>query len=66
VTTNGTFARSESAIEYSSSDSSGGVRVVSFDASPPADSGGGVSDGIAGSPTSGGESLFETTTFPIA
>ena len=66
VTTNGTFAASESATEYCSSDSSGGVRVVIAAASPPADANVGVSDAIAGSPTSGGGSCFTTTTFPSA
>src|SRR5262245_34665004 len=66
VTTNGTFAAIESATEYFRSDSSGGVRVVIAAASPPTDDSVGVSDGIAGSPTSGGGSFFTTTTFPSA
>jgi hypothetical protein len=66
VTTNGTFALRESATEYWSNDSSGGVRVVIAAASPPAEARVGVSDGMAGSPTSGGGSFFVTTTFPSA
>jgi hypothetical protein len=42
VTTNGFLAVSESATECSRSDSSGGVRVVIADASPPEDASVGV------------------------
>src|SRR5262245_1260015 len=66
VTTNGTLALSESATEYWRSDSSGGVRVVSCETSPPVDASVGVSEAGAGSPTSGGGSFLDTTTLPSA
>jgi hypothetical protein len=66
VTTKGMPARRVSATECSRRISSGGVRVVTFDASFPTLASVGVSDAGAASPGPGSGSSLETTTLPSA
>src|SRR5689334_9367772 len=64
--TNGFFAFSDSATEYCSSEVSGGSAVVSLAASPPTDFSVGVTDGGAGEPIAGVDSLSLNVIPPLA
>src|SRR6478672_8504482 len=66
TTTNGFLAFSVSATEYWSSDVSGGSAVVIFAALPPTDFRVGVTDGGAGVPTAGVDSLLLNVMPPLA